>query len=281
MSDVLKSRPRFGPLGRICYLRPARFFTMKALNSLLAPLGSLLRLVLPQRCCLCGRRLSETESTMCPSCFASLPLTRLRGRSGNVVERLFWGRLPIERANAFMYYYADAASALPIAALKYRQRPDVGVWFGRVMAADLLDSDFFRGIDAIVPVPLARDRQRQRGYNQSERLAEGVSRLTHLPVWTDLVERHVSNPTQTRLGPAERRRNVENIFRLLQPAKAAHRHLLLVDDVLTTGATLHSCAVELAKAPGVRISILALALAGPHSDADVPARQYTGGIPNF
>lgn len=132
------------------------------------------------------------------------------------------------------------------------------------MAQDLLDTDFFDGIDFIVPVPLHRKKMRQRGYNQSAELAHGIAELTGLPVREDLVSRVVDTPTQTRLTAEERRENVRDAFRLLQPAAVANRHILLVDDVLTTNATILSCAEELVKATGVRISVLTLALAGQH-----------------
>ncbi len=212
------------------------------------------------------------EEVICSGCFAGLPFTRMRGKKGNVAERLFWERLPVVRANAYLHYVAGAASAQPLLRLKYGKLPHIGTYLGRAMAADLLDTDFFQDIDLIIPVPLAQQRQRERGYNQSEMLANGVAQLTGLPVRTDIVERIVSNPTQTSLNPLERAENVRGIFRLVRPEAVSGRHILLIDDVLTTGATLTSCGAELAKVEGVRISILVPALAGMHTAADVPPR---------
>lgn len=233
-------------------------------------LRPLLRLLFPEMCAVCGHRLEEGEGVVCNACFASLPFTRFRGRAGNVVERLFWGRLPVVRANAYVFYHSGAASSAPVLQLKYRGRSQVGRFFGRAMAADLAGTGFFDSVDVIVPVPLAHDRQLRRGYNQSLLLAAGVGEITGLPVVADAVERVVSNPTQTRLHGREREMNVAGIFRLVRPEEVAGRHVLLVDDVLTTGATMLSCAGEVARAPGVRLSVLVLGLAGTHSLADAP-----------
>ena len=151
---------------------------------------------------------------------------------------------------------------------------------GRAMAADLADSDFFDGVDLILPLPLSRRREKRRGYNQSTELARGVSEITGLPVDTSSVARTVDNPTQTHLTGQERQANVAGIFRLLRPEALRGRHVLLVDDVLTTGASLISCGQTIAAAGGVRLSVLTLALAGDHPLVPLtprrPARRPDG-----
>ncbi len=223
-----------------------------------------LRVIFPDYCITCGRILNAEEHWICTPCYLELPFTHLRGRSGNVVERLFWGLLPVERANAFLHYDPSSDSKEVFFKLKYHNRPQVGRFFGRVMARDLEATDFFRGIDFIVPLPLHAKKRRLRGYNQSEELARGVSAVTGLPVEADIVERVVNNPSQTHLTPHERRDNVRDIFRLRAPERIAGRHILLIDDVITTNATVVACGRALMQAPGVRISILALGLAGRH-----------------
>ena len=247
---------------------------MKKLSSLWRALADMWNLIFPKQCAICGRRLLGSEQVVCGACFVDLPRTNMRAAKGNAVERLFWEKIPIERASAYMSYFSGAASCRPIFQLKYYGRASVGHYFGRIMAADLLPTDFFRTIDCIVPIPLARSRFRQRGYNQSELLAEGIAELTKLPVETEAVIRVVSNPTQTNLSARQRIENVAGIFSLQRPELLANRHVLLVDDILTTGSTLLSCAEEIAKAPGVRISILVLGLAGHHSLADVPGGGF-------
>lgn len=227
--------------------------------------GRLLRdlwhILMPHACMICGRRLTSGEEVICATCLMTLPRTQIRGRAGNGLERLFWGRIPIRRASAYMYYIPRSQSHEVFIRLKYRRQPRVGIFFGRVMAQDLLDTGFFDGIDMMVPVPLSRQRQRQRGYNQSTQIARGIRQLTGIPIREDIVVRSRDNESQTRLSSHERRTNVEGIFTLTAPEAAAHRHILLIDDILTTGSTLLSCAECLAKAEDVRISVLTMGMA--------------------
>lgn len=222
---------------------------------------TLFDLLMPRRCLMCGTRLTASEEHLCASCLFTLPFTAWRGQLGNEMERLFWARVPIVRANALLRYYAGSESRKPILALKYGDRPSVGRYFGRIMAEDLRGTDFFEGIDCIVSVPLSRPRQRRRGYNQSEWIARGVAEVTGIPVCSQAVERRRDNPTQTHLSSRERRENVAHLFRVVHSSQLAGRHVLLIDDVLTTGATLLSLAEEIAKLEDVRISVLVLAVA--------------------
>ena len=239
---------------------------MKGFSSLLLLLSEVGNILVPRRCALCRKRLMAGEEFLCLSCLTELPFTRYFGREGNPVERLFWGRIPVARANAYLFYFPESMVSRLFLALKYGNRPHYGQALGAMMAAELSDTDFFDGVDAIVPVPLARKRLQQRGYNQSEKLAEGISSVTHLPILTEAVARVVANPTQTHLTQAERRKNVADVFMLSRPELLAGKHLLLVDDILTTGSTLMACAEEVAKAGDVKISILTLGLAGRHGE---------------
>lgn len=229
--------------------------------------ASVLRLLFPERCLLCRQRLAAGEHHVCAACFHRLPFTRFRAQPGNIVERIFWTHIPIVRASAYLRYIPGAESREIFFHLKYYDRPQIGYYFGRIMAADLCPTGFFEDIDLIVPLPLSAKRERRRGYNQSGELARGVSDYTGIPVERQLIARVVDNPSQTRKSPDERRENVRGIFRLLDADRLAGCHVLLIDDVITTGATVLSCARELARIEGVRISILALGLAGTHSRA--------------
>ena len=137
----------------------------------------------------------------------------------------------------------------------------LGSVMGRLMARELQMSNFFEGIDAIIPVPLAKKRERQRGYNQSHELAKGISEITRLPIYNKVVRRTVFEGSQTSLGRWERNENVEQVFKLKDTTTIQGKHLLIVDDVVTTGATVIACAKELCKAGDVRISVLSLGLA--------------------
>lgn len=234
---------------------------LSALSGLMTDIAAI---VLPRHCVVCQRTLQAGERHFCNRCYRALPMTRLHGERGNVVESLFWEKIPIVRANAFLHYHSGSAGARPVVRLKYFDAPKLGVTLGRIMARDLADTDFFEGVDILLPLPLSSQRQRQRGYNQSQELARGISEVTGLPIDTTSVVRTVDNPSQTHFDARQRHENVAGIFSLLRPEALAGRHILLIDDVLTTGASLLSCAREIEKAGDVRFSVLTLYLAGHH-----------------
>ena len=216
----------------------------------------------PRLCVSCGKRLMQGEDGLCLVCSASLPYTSIYNKEGNEMERCFWGRFPIVRASSLFYYAKGGKVAQVLYAMKYHNRRKLCVRMGEWMGSALLPSGFFEGIDCLVPVPLYRTRLRQRGYNQSELLARGISRKTGLPVCTDAVWRVRNNATQTQKSGYARWMNVEGLFRTApQAALLEGKHILLVDDVLTTGATLTACADALSSVGGIRISVATLAWA--------------------
>jgi ComF family protein len=219
-------------------------------------------LISPRLCVVCGHRLSVSEETICTKCIFHIPRTGFhRDAYENQMAKLFWGQIPIERATAFFYYEAHADTANIIYELKYKHHPEIGEVVGRMLAKEIQPSGFFDGIDGIVPVPLAKKRERQRGYNQSYELAKGISEITGLPIFNKVVRRIVFEGSQTSLGRWERNENVEQVFELRDALTIQSKHLLIVDDIVTTGATVIACAKELCKAEGVRISVLSLGLA--------------------
>ena len=179
----------------------------------------------------------------------------------NRVERLFWAKLPLGRATSYFYYRKGSSYCNIVHRLKYEGNKKIGRVMGRCMAAELLPSGFFEGVDVLMPVPLHPKKQRARGYNQSELLARGLSEVTGLPVDARSLVRQKHVESQTRKSAYERWANVEGIFRLECPERFAGKHVLLVDDVLTTGATTTACADAFAGVPDVRISILTLSMA--------------------
>ena len=233
-------------------------------STLLEWINDATKLIAPQRCVICGRRLRSDEKHICFSCYARLPFTNIRGEKGNKIEKLFWGQFPIARANAFLKYSPHSDTSRIFLQLKYGNRPQVGYIFGRYMANDIIETDFFETIDCIIPLPLAKKRLKERGYNQSEAISKGISDVTGIPLDTHSVIRAIANQTQTRLHAEERKANVKNIFALTPDHTLNGKHVLLVDDILTTGATLLSCAQEIARAEHVTISIMVLGLAGSH-----------------
>ncbi len=213
------------------------------------------------RCVVCRKPLRPQERDICTCCLSQLPLTHLSDHEENILEKYFWGKIPVVHASALFIYYQGADSHMILRNLKYGHQPSVGITLGRVMATYLADTSFFDSVDAIVAVPLAGDRQRHRGYNQAECLAKGIQEITRLPIVSEGIVRHISNKSQTRLSHAERYQNVDGIFKVELPERFYGKHILLVDDVVTSTATLTSLARAFGEGHHTRFSILTLAMA--------------------
>ena len=206
--------------------------------------------------------MSPGEEVLCVRCQADLPRVRTVSFEENDIARIFWGLVPIEKGISFFHYTPHSPHSRILFERKYHNHPEVGKTMGRMMAEELKATNFFNGIDLIVPIPLSRKKERQRGYNQSDWIAWGISEATGIPTDTTSVVRTKSNPSQTTLDHRQRRENVRDIFAVRHPESLEGRHILLVDDVITTGATMLSCAETIARACRVRFSVLSLAWAG-------------------
>ena len=219
----------------------------------------ILDFISPRLCVVCGERLSPTERSLCSVCMLHLPRTTYQfSPDDNPMAQLFWHLPPIKRAAALLYYEPHSELARLIYDLKYHDRPDIGEDMGRLMANEMQLAHYFDGIDVLLPVPLSRKRLRQRGYNQSEMLAIGVSDITHLPIVTNALRRKHFVKSQTRLSRHERQENVEDMFELRDGSRLQGKHVLLIDDICTTGATLIACIDALKNIPGIRLSVLTL-----------------------
>ena len=219
----------------------------------------ILDFISPRLCVVCGQRLAPTERSLCGVCLFHLPRTDfLQKPLDNPMAQLFWRLAPIEKAAALFYYHPHSETAQLVYRLKYNNRPDIGEDMGRVMANELQATDFFSDIDVLLPVPLASKRLRQRGYNQSEQLAIGISDITHLPIVTKALRRKHFQQSQTTLNRWQRQENVEDTFWLKDGSQLQDKHVLLIDDICTTGATLISCTNTLKDIEGIRISVLTL-----------------------
>jgi len=201
-----------------------------------------------------------TEEDICSVCNMHLPRTGFHEHPyDNPMAKMFWGIVPIECATALFYYAAHSDTSHLIYSLKYYARPDIGVALGRLAANELVGTGFFDGIDIIMPIPLARKRRRERGYNQSEEIAKGISRITNIPIMTNIVERIWFKQSQTHLCRWERQENVAGVFRLLKAAeRLSGKHILIVDDVVTTGSTIIACTDAFKNVEGVKFSVFAL-----------------------
>lgn len=224
-------------------------------------LYSFISLLFPRCCVVCGRPLAKGEECICAMCNINLPRTNYHLQKDNQVEQLFWGKIPLERATSFFFYRKGSDFRQILHQLKYGGQKEIGAIMGRYMASELSASGFFQGIDVIIPVPLHKRKQRIRGYNQSEWIARGISAVTGICIDTEVIVRQKHTETQTRKSAFERWENVDGIFELHHAESLKGKHLLVVDDVLTTGATTVACASRLVEIEGVRISVLTLAVA--------------------
>ena len=219
-------------------------------------------LLFPRCCVVCGSPLSRGEECLCTCCNINLPRTGFHLRKDNPVECLFWGRIPgLKRASSFLFYRKGSDFRRILHLLKYGGYKELGEVMGRYMAAELSSGGFFDGVDMIIPVPLHRKKQKLRGFNQSEWIARGIASVTGIPLCAECMIREKNTETQTRKSTFERWENVEGIFRICDTVHFEGKHVLLVDDVLTTGATTVACASAFARVSGIRISVLTLAVA--------------------
>lgn len=240
------------------------------------PLSALLHLFFPERCIACGKLLPEGARTLCPYCRWDLPLTGYAQTHDNPVFQKFGGFIPVVEASSLFFFSRASRYRDMIHAFKYHGQWRVSLELGRLMGESLRSSGLYQTLDVIVPIPLHVRRRLFRGYNQAEYLAEGVGEILGIPVEKHCLQRHIHNPSQatTRLRN-DRWENVRGIFRVRHPEKLARHHILLVDDVLTTGATLIAAAESLIEQiPDCRISVATLAV----SAHELFGRKNGGGL---
>lgn len=221
----------------------------------------LLNLLFPPLCRCCGNHLTDGEDILCLHCLLDLPYTQFSEFYTNKAAQRFWGKVPLEKVTAGFYFEKGTHIQLLLHRLKYNNEKIIGYFLGQYVADRWLSTDFFKGIDLLIPVPLHPKKLRKRGYNQSEWIARGVAQLTGIECDTSHLHRTTDNVTQTHLSAYERYLNTQNIFTIKHPDELIDKHILLIDDVLTTGATLETCARILLTIPHVKVSVLALCIA--------------------
>lgn len=218
-------------------------------------------LLFPRLCYACGNHLLRNENLICTECYVVIPRTNYHFEKENPVAQLFWGRCLLEKAAAFSFYNKGSRIRNLIHNLKYKGIKEIGYELGRIYGISLKSSGFTADVDQIIPVPLHPSKKRLRGFNQSDIISMGIADVTGLPVDTVSLARTTVSATQTKRSRYDRWTNVEGIFHVIDPEIIRGRHVLLVDDVITTGSTIESCANELLKIKGVRVSVVALAFA--------------------
>lgn len=225
---------------------------MTALKNLFADLR---HLFYPHICNGCGSDILSEETLLCTRCFANLPFTQYANYPNNPIEKIFTGRMHIEAAHAEFYFSKESLIQHLIHQLKYQSNKEIGIYLGEIMGRSLQKSNRFNTVDALIPLPLYPDKERKRGYNQAAVICEGVSRVMNVPVYNTVLIRRRFTETQTKKHRAERWENVEGSFAVKHEEKIKGKHLLLVDDVITTGATLEASGSHLLKTAGVKLSI--------------------------
>jgi ComF family protein len=222
-------------------------------------LHPLLHLFLPHHCAGCGSDIMSRQQVLCMHCINRLPVTGFHHHASNPIEKIFWGRMPVTDAASYLYFSKDSLLQHIVHELKYKGNKELGLFMGRKMGEVLLQTHRFQNIDAVVPLPLFAARERKRGYNQALILCMGMAEVLSLPVLDKAIRRHTSSETQTNKNRIDRWLNMQGKFELRQPDAIAGKHILLVDDVITTGATLEACGQELLTIPNTRLSIMTMA----------------------
>lgn len=223
---------------------------------------SFLNLFFPDLCVVCNSKLHKSEQHICMECLLLLPKTNFHKQPDNRLEQFLAGRIPFRRAAAFAYFVKNGSIQHIIHELKYKNNPAIGIFVGTLCGQNIKDSDFVSGIDLLVPVPLHPKREKQRGYNQSLEICKGISAITGITIDNQTLIRKKNNPSQTKNSRFDRWKNVEDIFAVTSEESFRNKHILLVDDVITTGSTLESCAKEILKCEGAEVSIYAVGTAG-------------------
>jgi ComF family protein len=238
-----------------------KYNSARCMNFLYDLWDDFISLLFPRLCYACGNHLLRNENLICTECYVIIPRTNYHLQEENPVAQLFWGRCRIEKAAAFSYYNKGSRIRNLIHNLKYRGIREIGFEAGRIYGLSLKSSGFTSDMDLIIPVPLHPSKKRIRGFNQSDIISAGIGDATGLNINTNALVRIKGSETQTKRSRFERWTNVDGIFQIVDPEIITGKHVLLVDDVITTGSTIESCANELLKVEGVKVSVVALAFA--------------------
>ena len=231
----------------------------QSLSALRTVSSDMMHIFFPHLCAGCGNDALGNDAVLCVQCLSKLPVTNFHLHAQNRAERIFAGRLPIEAASSFMYFSKDSLAQRLLHQLKYKGNTSLGYMLGRMMGEALRQSSLYDTADILVPLPLHPSKEKKRGYNQSLVLCTGMSEAMGIPVEGHAVAKLAYTGTQTRKNRLERWQNVKEKFVLTQPQHLQNKYVLLVDDVITTGATLEACGQEILQAPGTRLGIASLA----------------------
>lgn len=212
----------------------------------------------PRTCMACGSTLFHNEEVICTSCLLHLPKTGFHKIKDNPVAQVFWGRANLESAAALFYYRKGGKVQHLIHQMKYLGHKEIGIFLGELYGSSLKRSEYFKTVDTIIPIPLHKKKLKKRGFNQAEIFAKGLANTMNVPVDIHTVYRDVATSTQTKKSRYKRWENVSDIFKLQDLNTLAEKHVLVVDDVITTGSTMEACVNTLQNVPGIRISVVSI-----------------------
>lgn len=218
------------------------------------------QLFFPHHCAACGTDVLSRDTELCWHCLGSLPATHFTSLPANPLEKIFWGRLPLQAATALYFYTQDSILQKAMHAFKYHRNQALGIQLGRLLGQELIQSGRFQA-DLLIPVPLHPRKEKQRGFNQSALICRGMSQVMKVPCLEGVLLRPTASETQTNKNRMGRWKNMEGKFVLSPASTLEGKHCLLVDDVITTGATLESCGRALLEATDVKISIASIGTA--------------------
>lgn len=221
----------------------------------------IINIIFPKVCCGCNNSLAKNEELICFECRSKIPKTKFETNDKNELVSRFYGKLEIEHGSSFLYFHKSGLTQKVLHTIKYESMPELGELFGRWYGHELLKHNIEEKVDFIIPVPLHPRKEKIRGYNQSYFIAKGISEVTKIPINNELLVRIHYLSSQTQQTKEQRWKSVSEAFNLVDRSKVVGKHVLLVDDVITTGATLEACGRQLLNNGAAGISIATLAIA--------------------
>ncbi len=227
----------------------------------MALINDFLSLIFPRHCEACGNNLFKHETAICNYCKLNLPKTNYHESTSNALLDVFAGRVPLVNALCFYKFEKSGKVQKLLHAIKYQNQKELAQIIGTMYAEDLIKRDYLKDVDLMIPIPLHKNKLKQRGFNQSEWFAKGLSMDLKIPIDSGILQRNVETSTQTKKRKYQRWENVDGIFSLTKKNEIEHKHVLLVDDVVTTGATIEAAWQALREVEGIKISVISIAFA--------------------
>lgn len=221
----------------------------------------IVNLFYPRLCVLCNGSLLIAEKHICTGCQLDLPLTNFHLDKDNPLEKIFWGRTQLNRAFSFMYFKKGGSVQRMLHQLKYKGNTELAEYLGLLYGTNLKETIYNEKIEGVMAIPLHKSKLRKRGYNQSELFANGLAEALQIENLSRCIIRNKATETQTKKTRFDRWQNVESIFNVTLPELLKNKHILLVDDVITTGSTIEACANELLRIQGCKVSVASIAAA--------------------